>query len=213
MTAAQCMDVARSGRLPEGDQLRAILEHIARNADAVVATYHPLGFIHSKLAEYGNRTLRLHVWGPYGEAQSPAWTVHDHAFSFESLVIAGSITNVYYDFVSSDDAAAGRLYRVEYKERKSVMTPTTRVGRLAVQRSIVSRRNTQYTVHAGQFHETVMPEGTIASTVVLTTSSSRASEPLVVGALKGNGAIHFVRREVPAAIVASAVRLALSAPM
>jgi hypothetical protein len=71
---------------------RTQLADIIRSLEAaLVPTWHPLGFIHVKLADgAADDTYRLHLWSPkHRDQDEQRDKVHDHLFTVTSKVIAG----------------------------------------------------------------------------------------------------------------------------
>ncbi len=90
---------------------------------SIVAQRHPLGFFACRWPIGESETLRLHLWDKRFEwAQEPGWEIHDHVFSFSSVVLLGSLQNCIYEI---DEAHKGpghqSLYEVAYDGATSSM--------------------------------------------------------------------------------------------
>ncbi len=81
-----------------------LLDEVADRVDGLLATRHPLGFIHIDLSRLApvrvDQRARLHLWTD----ESPACTdglgsVHDHVWEGKSTVLAGCLTNTFLQTV------------------------------------------------------------------------------------------------------------------
>src|SRR5690606_31223069 len=74
-----------------GDLIESIIE------DGSELVWHPLGFVMCRVARWGSRSLRVHIWPNHnGHQQIPAWMIHDHLFHLKSWVLSGEIENTEY---------------------------------------------------------------------------------------------------------------------
>ena len=88
--------------------------------DKETPTLHPYGFYIWKLhATIEDFDLRLHVWlSEFRRRQKPDWPPHSHNSDLYSLVLCGSVTNLVWDWESSD-AGNQIVYEVSYQENQS----------------------------------------------------------------------------------------------
>ncbi len=94
--------------------LRATLSSSCEN---FTPTWHPLGFVHCKLADEFGETYRLHLWLSNQPALLPQeHKIHDHLFDVTSIVLTGAVESREYDLVpaSSFNSLSHRILRVDY---------------------------------------------------------------------------------------------------
>lgn len=120
----------------------------------MVAQRHPLGFFACKWELGGGRTLRLHLWNKeFGWAQEPGWEIHDHVFSFSSLLLFGVLRNRTYDIEEApNNDAAYCVYNVSYKGAVSSMTPIRESVALKVTSNIEESAPASYVMNGGVLH-------------------------------------------------------------
>jgi hypothetical protein len=165
------------------------LEQIVTGEQAVENHWHPLGFLTIVLGKSTRREkISLHVW-PQEErrTQDPPWLVHRHVWHLVSHVLAGSVTNLYYDVKSApaDSAGLHRLYYVHpANDEVSVILATANL--VTCDRAQVENigAGTTYEVPVNRFHTTVSPEATFAATLIATGTYLREKSD-VVGDLDG----------------------------
>jgi hypothetical protein len=92
-------------------------------ASPMVAQRHPLGFFACKWTLGEGRSLRLHLWSnKFQWGQDPGWEIHDHVFSFSSLLLDGSLRNRVYEIDETPCTRAGySIYEVVYNGNESSM--------------------------------------------------------------------------------------------
>jgi hypothetical protein len=156
---------------------------------------HPLGFLHSTLADRADVALRLHIWKPGMRlVQEPAWSIHTHIFDLQSLVLIGSLKNIIYSWTADNVSPQFRMYETSYRNGASVITATRKLGKLQLESTSDVSTGLQYFVARGQFHQTDVPEGHFTATIALTKKYPGTS--LVVGNIDGDSSYYFVRREL-----------------
>jgi hypothetical protein len=85
----------------------------SREAVAERSYWHPNGFLKIVLAgSSGAAQLRLHVWPETPDRHD----VHDHAWPYRSIVLAGALSDVRYAQVAPGDLDAQVLWRHTYRE-------------------------------------------------------------------------------------------------
>ena len=89
----------------------------------LVAQRHPLGFFACRWPVGEEQTLRLHLWSnQFRWAQEPGWEIHDHVFSFTSLLLLGALRNRVYEISDAPGAATQHyVYEVVYDGATSSM--------------------------------------------------------------------------------------------
>jgi hypothetical protein len=127
---------------------------------------HPLGFYHLRLLTAGNISLRLHYWPCYERPASSAITpYHDHVWSLQSCILAGSIENFIINLegdrngpyvVADIKQIAGVDAVIPTGDRVSLMSPD--VSGYAV--------GDHYSMPPGVFHSTEVAADVAAITIV-----------------------------------------------
>jgi hypothetical protein len=150
----------------------------------MVAQRHPLGFFACKWALGEGRSLRLHLWSERFEwAQEPGWEIHDHIFSFSSLLLVGSLRNRVYD-IDETPSAGGRysVYEVFYNGSESSMKLAREGVDLAVTADTNELTGAIYSMDAGVLHSSNLVSGP-ALTVLATSADETCSiSPRVISA-------------------------------
>lgn len=169
----------------------ALLEAVRAGSAELDATAHPLGFIHTLLAERSDGTrLRLHLWPeePF-EPQSPTWLIHRHAWPLRSIVVQGKICDRRYRVIDAVDGAQ-QLYETAYEGDHSALQPSDRTVNCELLASAVKEQGSLYAVEHDAFHasEALEPSVTVAES-----GRPSTTPPLVVGD-RGKGAVTYQRR-------------------
>lgn len=115
-----------------------------------------LGFIQIKLDDHD----RVHIYHP----ELPAFVEepHDHRYDFHSTVLVGTLTNIFYEFVSCEPTAT-RDYLAETSCDPENTADTTPIPvRLVRKKTITTHAGASYYVGFDQFH-TVHPTGMCAT--------------------------------------------------
>ncbi len=126
-----------------------------RNVDStMVAQRHPLGFLACRWVLGEGRSLRLHLWSKkFDWAQESGWEIHDHIFSFSSLLLEGSLRNRMYNIDESSTASgAYSIYEILYSGSNSSMKLIREGLDLTVSTDTVELAETLYSMNAGIFH-------------------------------------------------------------
>ncbi|MER7842368.1 hypothetical protein ABTZ03_00270 [Kitasatospora sp. NPDC096077] len=144
------------------------LEEIASGARPLSAVVHPLGFYCLPVLREGELGVCVHVFEPGGPPES---LVHCHSWELTSSVLYGRIGNTRIRVSDTLERPTHRLFVVE-SDRSGVdrVRPTSRLVHSEVESRHTSARGDTYTLAAGTFHTTVVPEGVPAATLVLARS-------------------------------------------
>lgn len=115
---------------------------------------HPLGFFVCKWSLGRGQTLRLHLWSKeFRWAQEPGWEIHDHVFSFSSLVLLGALRNRTFEIsTSSSDAPRYAVYEVSYTDMGSSMALSRPDVSLQINTNTIEEAGTTYRMNAGVLH-------------------------------------------------------------
>lgn len=153
--------------------------------------WHPLGFIVCTFLRQESIKVRLHLWPAVGaKQQSSDCLIHDHVFEFTSWVLKGTIENVEYTVDQEGDQYS--IYEASSPDNTSVLTKTSRKIDLRVERRKKYHAGTNYTIRAGQLHETILVSSESAATVLITNDVSSGS-PVVVGKRTGANRYEYER--------------------
>lgn len=153
----------------------------ARAASAIVQQ-HPLGFLACRWPLNPQQTLRVHIWDRnFAWVQDPNWQIHDHVFSFKSLVLTGTVFNKVYSIAPLEQRRRWQLYVVGYDQNTSTMTKVgDRVG-LRVDSCQLHSRGSAYEVDAGVLHRSALRSDFAITVLVTRIHPASRSAPLVVG--------------------------------
>lgn len=132
------------------------------------ATWHPLGFLHVA-ALPGDDAVRIHLWptDPSPRAQHAAGTVHDHIWHLTSQVIWGTIDNVTLDAEPATEATATHeTATVLSRGNTDEVIGTGVLVRLRETSHARIAVGSRYAIPVGELHQTRLPDGAPALTVV-----------------------------------------------
>jgi hypothetical protein len=165
MTSKQALEqlhAALPSMVPAADVRNDIVQLMRNEAaiqagegeSAMVAQRHPLGFFACKWELEGGRTLRLHLWSKeFGWAQEPGWEIHDHVFSFSSLLLFGALRNRTYDIEeASGTDAEYSVYDVTYKGSESSMNLIRKSVGLKLTSDAEESAAASYSMNGGVLH-------------------------------------------------------------
>ncbi len=137
------------------DLMRTSASLLGRQAEPLMVTQqHPLGFFVCKWSLGGGRNLRLHLWSKdFDWTQEPGWEIHDHVFSFSSLVLLGALKSQTFetDELPLSDPRYS-VYEVGYKGANSSMNLVRSGVSLRLVTNTVESRGTLYDMPAGVLH-------------------------------------------------------------
>lgn len=147
---------------------------------------HPNGFYVALIDRSPDEEWRFHLWpkGPRTITGMPAG-VHNHNCRIESRVLAGNFTNFAYD-IEEIELGGFPLYEVAYQGDRYVSSATNvlrktdkRVELFKLQSSEIAHGDS-YCVERNAYHEVVVPEHTLAATLVRM-SRRDSSQVYVIG--------------------------------
>jgi hypothetical protein len=173
-----------------------LLGAVADTPDEVVATAHPLGFVHLLVWQHedGSR-LRLHLWPPEPfSPQLPAWPVHQHAWPLKSLVVRGRIRDARYAVID-DPAGDHYLYATSYERDRSVLRSTSRAIRCELTDTSVWIHGSLYEVPPNAFHTS---DAETPSVTVVKSGVPTGRPSLVVGVAGTQHEVAYERRQLGA---------------
>lgn len=165
----------------DASSLLGLTKIIQENVNSFTPAWHPLGFIHTKLAQGSTGdTFRLHIWSSdHHDDQEQQDKIHDHRFHISSRVVFGSVGNTLYSF-ESDVKGSHRELRVDYQPRGSILRETGNFGSLTQVGTKVHVAPTKYNIAAFDLHETTPPLSGLSLTVVHTTEPINEYEPRAI---------------------------------
>lgn len=141
--------------------------------------YHPLGFVYARILARGTATIRLHIWSEQGRPQMPLWDIHDHTFSFQSLVLLGKIRNECFAFIPDENGPVG-LFTARYASASSILSSLGRFGDLRLCDVTLASAGECYTMQAEVLHRSC-PCSDFVATLLRTEQAPPASSITVVG--------------------------------
>jgi len=161
------------------DLLRQVSEF---QTDFMKIQVHPLGFLALRWDLGEGKVLRIHIWSKAMKVnQNPYWPIHDHIFSFSSLVLFGNVQNKVYSF--RDSVRKSRFvqeFTVNYEEGKSILSPTCTLGELFQMYTAVQPENSYYNLESGVLHRSIL-RSDFAVTALATQQSTVFNKPKVIG--------------------------------
>jgi hypothetical protein len=172
----------------------------------VTAVRHPLGFVCLPLERDGGDGVCIHVWSDtLAHAESTTSQIHCHSWDLVSHVLYGQVRNVHVRVTDAGRDATHRVFEVASAADGDRIRPTGRTVRHAVGRVETFGPGETYTLPAGRFHSSVVPEGAEAATIALGRGRP-GSHDLTLGPLRG-GRHHVARQPLDAEETAHTVRL------
>ncbi|MFN3440414.1 MAG: hypothetical protein ACK41V_22140 [Acidovorax sp.] len=119
---------------------------------------HPLGFLCVKWTLDSTHSLRMHIWSKqFHWHQVPNWQIHDHTFSFRSVVLTGTIQNKTYRL--TNEINEGRdvgIYRINYSNQKSHLVPTGEKAKIQIENSSIQLQDSTYSLPCEVLHRSVL---------------------------------------------------------
>ncbi|MEU7434937.1 hypothetical protein AB0B07_29500 [Streptomyces sioyaensis] len=174
----------------------SVLEEIAAGRRGLRAVRHPLGFTCFPVERVGDRGVCVHAFGGEADeeaAQPTTSPVHSHSWELTSCVLYGAVGNLRVRVVERPTEPTHRVFEVlSHPSGVDEIQPTSRLVSCGPGTEQTSLRGTVYTLPAGEFHTTVVPEGGVAATLVLGRSLPGRFD-LSLGPLHGTG--HQVVRQ------------------
>ncbi|MCT9930556.1 hypothetical protein N5079_10045 [Planotetraspora sp. A-T 1434] len=175
------------------DWALGVLGDIALGRSDVAAVRHPLGFLCLPLERSGESGVCVHIWSAaLRHARSTTSQVHCHSWDLVSHVLYGQVRNVHAVVTDVAEGATHRVFEVASAPDGDVIRPTGRTVRYATGRVELFGPGETYTLGAGSFHSSVIPEDGEAATVALGRSRPGRGD-LSLGPLTTR--LHHIRRE------------------
>ncbi|OAJ60567.1 hypothetical protein A6V36_01875 [Paraburkholderia ginsengiterrae] len=172
------------------DLLSGALKAVDReDHSAVTVQQHPLGFLCVKWNIDASRSLRIHVWGQdMRYRQEPNWPIHDHIFSFKSVILLGKVQNKIYTLSEQGKGRMCKIFEVDYTREQSTLIATGDPAMLTMTSATVYEEGQTYEMQSGILHRTAL-RSSFAVTVLATTlvRSQFGARPRVIGATGGFG--------------------------
>jgi hypothetical protein len=161
----------------------------------IPSTWHPYGFLVTRLGSVGLKTFRLHIWPetPY-KRQSPDWPIHSHPWEMQSLILHGQLVNCLYSVSCDNSSSKEQLYEIKYDGKHSVLHSTSRFVSSKLSSREVYATGESYFVHADEFHTTDVKEGVLTATLAVTFNANNIP-PRVIGRV-GKDDIYRYERKV-----------------
>jgi hypothetical protein len=131
-------------------QIEAVLLAAIRGGCSAYA--HALGFTHIALPAPDGLKYRLHVWDQPGSADTPQ--IHNHAFSFWSVVLDGAVEHLPYDVAPAEAPVppARRLCRVRQEPDWTWLESGPELVVASARQARAYNTGEAYDFSAGAFH-------------------------------------------------------------
>ena len=129
---------------------------------------HPLGFLCLPLVREDGLGVCVHLWTAAARrARSTTSQVHCHSWDLVSHVLYGQVRNVHAVVTDTARSPTHRVFEVVSTPSGDVVRPTARTVAYAPGRAELFGAGDSYTLAAGAFHSSVIPEDGEAATVAL----------------------------------------------
>lgn len=180
----EILDPEGSGREIAHALLVKILDETYHNDEvAPLLQHHPLGFFCIRWNLDLSRSVRIHIWSrDFNWTQEPNWPIHDHLFSFKSVVLCGHIQNKTYAIDSKNTGLRNwTIYEVSYNNQSSAMSPKINSIGVSTLTSSCQHANSSYELPAGVFHRSTLRSSYAITALATATESSANPTPRVIG--------------------------------
>lgn len=155
--------------------LSAGISPIVQRASETRGTWHPNGFVVFELGPLPSGALRLHIW-PEEErvVRHSSVNPHTHPWDLYAVILAGTYAERLLE--PSATAVGGEFHaaEIDYLRDRDALSPSG-TCRLRPQSAASFTVGQAHTVPAGAIHETLVPAGTFASTLLVTSPPRLAS--------------------------------------
>lgn len=147
-----------------------MLDFVTNNYEQFEPNWHALGFIHCKLMDFEEGTLRLHIWeGQEKHPEEQQEKIHDHLFSLNSFVISGKIKNEFFEALETTSFDFTHYaYTVKYGDKFSQLSFSDKLYKVRRLDEKVILDGEYYEIQSTRFHRSSLIEGGTALTLVAT---------------------------------------------
>ncbi|MEV6975587.1 hypothetical protein [Kitasatospora sp. NPDC093806] len=147
--------------------VHGLLAEVVAGTRALRAVAHPLGFVCLPVVRDGAYGVCVHVFDPAETARMRE--IHCHSWELKSSVLYGRVGNLRVGVYDEPARPTHRAFEVYSDGATGVdeVRPTPRLVRWEPLAEQTSARGDTYTLGAGEFHATVLPDDAPAATVVL----------------------------------------------
>ncbi|MED7949068.1 hypothetical protein PUR61_07100 [Streptomyces sp. BE20] len=142
-----------------------LLAEVASGARSLRAVAHPLGFYCLPVLRDGAYGVCVHVFDPVPAGAERE--IHCHSWELKSSVLYGRVGNLRVGVYDEPGRPTHRAFEVYSAGGADEIRPTPRLVRWEPLAEQTSARGETYTLGAGEFHATVLPDAAPAATVVL----------------------------------------------
>ncbi|WP_214411103.1 hypothetical protein [Sphaerisporangium fuscum] len=178
MKYQELYDELTSGTVSRGLRrwVLCLLDDIAAGRSPIKAVRHPLGFVCLPVERGGENGVCVHLWsGELRRAGRTTSDVHCHSWDLVSYILYGQVRNEIAT-VDDDGAATHRVLEVVSAGDVDSISPTGRLVRYIGGVSGTYGAGEVYSLPAGVFHRSVIPEGTETATIALGSGRAGASD-------------------------------------
>ncbi|MEV7117098.1 hypothetical protein [Kitasatospora griseola] len=142
-----------------------LLAEVASGARPLRAVVHPLGFYCLPVLRDGAYGVCVHVFDPVPVGTE--YEIHCHSWELKSSVLYGRIGNLRVGVYDEPARPTHRAFEVHSAGGTDEIRPSPRLVRWEPLAEQTSARGETYTLGAGEFHATMLPDAAPAATVVL----------------------------------------------
>jgi hypothetical protein len=145
-----------------------LLAEIIEGSRPLAAVRHPLGFVCLPVLRSGPEGICVHLWDDDLASAVPTTSqIHAHSWDLLSYVLFGELHNEVIEVADEDAEPMSRVYEIRSLGDVDEIFATARLVRHATLAVDVNRAGSSYTLPAGAFHTTVVPQGRTTATVAL----------------------------------------------
>lgn len=198
----ELFDEISSGRSSVAPMTRVLLEHVAAGISqgtchTPILQYHPLGFFCIRWDLDEEKSVRIHLWDrSFYWQQDPNWPIHDHIFSFRSVVLLGIVQNKTYSIATTNSKEPRwTIYEVSYGDQKSRLTPLQNAIDLHISTTNRQPAGSMYELSASVLHRSTLRSDHGITVLATKADLSRRDKPRVIGA-RGCVKLEFDRQPV-----------------
>lgn len=164
--------------------IELVLKDWESNCSTVRVQIHPLGFLAVRWELGGGKELRLHIWSKDVKiSQLPNWPIHDHVFSFRSVVLVGRVQNKLYELV---DFAVGRsvvnIFEVHYVDNTSTMVWSGAKAKIKPTRTNIQISGSYYDLPEKILHRSVLRSDFAVTVLATQKNPDNSLNARVIGA-------------------------------
>lgn len=160
------------------------LQQFPENEQSINASVqaHPLGFLCVKWDIDSKRSLRIHVWDKILKStQIPNWPIHDHIFSFRSVVLEGVVQNKSYQILDVKNKRTWNIFKVAYENNISKLIWANFSKSIKITGNNLQVAGTHYDIKSRTMHRSILRKDFAITVLATTKDGADLIPPLVIG--------------------------------